>query len=205
MSLWAAVPHYVQLAPSPPAAKALCERLAGVLGTEIDVSELDEASREYVDQVSQAVATDAETASYVEDLEHRADSLDWLDESDALPSGDALAAEIPRFLREREDNGDAARVRRARLSGVFDVRGDARRFRRLDAPRLRRLRPPVSPSRCGRGSRLRAPACACAAAGADFRAVSFGAGGSSASAFAISEIVPSSSRAGRAASLARGV
>ena len=106
VSLWAAVPHYVQLAPSPPAAKALCERLAGVLGTEIDVSELDEASREYVDQVSQAVATDAETASYVEDLEHRADSLDWLDESDALPSGDALAAEITRFLREREDNGD---------------------------------------------------------------------------------------------------
>ena len=32
VSLWAAVPHYVQLAPSPPAAKALCERLAGVLG-----------------------------------------------------------------------------------------------------------------------------------------------------------------------------
>ena len=31
VSLWAAVPHYVQLAPSPPGAKALCERLAGVL------------------------------------------------------------------------------------------------------------------------------------------------------------------------------
>jgi proteasome assembly chaperone (PAC2) family protein len=106
VSLWAAVPHYVQLAPSPPAAKALCERLGGVLSAEIDVAELDEASREYVDQVSQAVATDADTASYVEDLERRADSLDWLEESDDLPSGDALAAEITRFLREREDNGD---------------------------------------------------------------------------------------------------
>jgi len=106
VSLWAAVPHYVQLAPSPPAAKALCERLGGVLGTEIDVDELDEASREYVDQVSQAVATDADTASYVEELERRADSLDWLEESDDLPSGDALAAEITRFLREREADGD---------------------------------------------------------------------------------------------------
>jgi proteasome assembly chaperone (PAC2) family protein len=106
VSLWAAVPHYVQLAPSPPAAKALCERLGGVLGTEIDVSELDEASREYVDQVSQAVATDADTASYVEELEHRADSLDWLEEAEDLPSGDALAAEITRFLREREADGD---------------------------------------------------------------------------------------------------
>ena len=76
VSLWAAVPHYVQLAPSPPAAKALCERLAGVLSTEIDVSELDEAADEYVEQVSQAVATDADTASYVEELERRADSLD---------------------------------------------------------------------------------------------------------------------------------
>src|SRR6478735_1837832 len=54
VSLWAAVPHYVQLAPSPPAAKALCERLGGVLSTEIDVSELEEASDEYVEQVSQA-------------------------------------------------------------------------------------------------------------------------------------------------------
>jgi len=107
VSLWAAVPHYVQLAPSPPAAKALCERLGGVLGTDIEVGELEEAAEEYVDQVSQAVATDADTANYVEELERRADSLDWLEESEDLPSGDALAAEITRFLREREANGDS--------------------------------------------------------------------------------------------------
>ena len=107
VSLWAAVPHYVQLAPSPPAAKALCERLAGVLAIDIDVSELDEAAEEYVDQVSQAVATDSDTAGYVEELERRADSLGWLEESGDLPSGDALAAEIARFLRDREANDDA--------------------------------------------------------------------------------------------------
>jgi proteasome assembly chaperone (PAC2) family protein len=107
VSLWAAVPHYVQLAPSPPAAKALCERLAGVLSTEIDVTELDEASDEYVDQVSQAVATDADTASYVEELERRSDSLELLEESEDIPSGDALAAEISRYLREREADDDA--------------------------------------------------------------------------------------------------
>jgi hypothetical protein len=56
--------------------------------------------------VSQAVATDSDTAAYVEELEHRADSLDWLEESGGLPSGDALAAEITRFLRDRETNGD---------------------------------------------------------------------------------------------------
>src|SRR5918997_2764534 len=37
VSLWAAVPHYVSLAPSPRAAKALCERLSGLLGVQVDV------------------------------------------------------------------------------------------------------------------------------------------------------------------------
>lgn len=107
VSLWAAVPHYVSLAPSPRAARALCERLADVLGTEIDVAELAEAEEAYVEQVSQAVASDADTAAYVEELEERADSLGWLEESGGLPPGEALAKEIARFLRERERNGDA--------------------------------------------------------------------------------------------------
>ncbi len=105
VSLWAAVPHYVSLAPSPRAARALCDRLATVLGISIDVGELADAEESYVDQVSQAVASDSETAAYVEELEQRADSLDWLEESGSLPSGEALAAEIARFLRERERNG----------------------------------------------------------------------------------------------------
>jgi proteasome assembly chaperone (PAC2) family protein len=104
VSLWAAVPHYVSLAPSPKAARALCERLASILEVDIDVEELAEAEHEYVEQVSQAVASDADTASYVEELEQRADSLDLLEESGGLPSGDALAAEIARYLRERESD-----------------------------------------------------------------------------------------------------
>jgi proteasome assembly chaperone (PAC2) family protein len=107
VSLWAAVPHYVSLAPSPKAARALCERLAGILEVDIDVEELAEAEQEYVEQVSQAVASDADTASYVEELEQRADSLDLLEESGGLPSGDALAAEIARYLRERESDEEA--------------------------------------------------------------------------------------------------
>jgi proteasome assembly chaperone (PAC2) family protein len=99
VSLWAAVPHYVSLAPSPRAALALCLRLGDILGTTIDVGELEEASERYSEQVSEAVASDDETAAYVEELESRAELLD--DEQD-LPSGDSLAAELTRFLRERE-------------------------------------------------------------------------------------------------------
>lgn len=106
-SLWAAVPHYVSLAPSPRAALALCERLGDILGVDIDVGELQEAAEGYAEQVSRAVAADADTQAYVEDLERRADEFDEED----IPSGEALAAELTRFLRERDrENGppDAA-------------------------------------------------------------------------------------------------
>jgi predicted ATP-grasp superfamily ATP-dependent carboligase len=104
VSLWAAVPHYVSLTPSPRAALALCEGLSDLLGTQIETDELDEAAAAYADQVSEAVSSDPETAAYVEELERRADSL--AEEAD-LPSGEALAAELTRFLRDRErGNGE---------------------------------------------------------------------------------------------------
>src|SRR5919202_5299610 len=53
-SLWAAVPHYVSLAPSPVAALALVDRLAKLLGVEIDATELAEAAETYKSQVSEA-------------------------------------------------------------------------------------------------------------------------------------------------------
>jgi predicted ATP-grasp superfamily ATP-dependent carboligase len=110
VSLWAAVPHYVSLTPSPKGALALCERLGALIGVEVDADELEEAAQNYEEQVSEAVATDEETASYVDELERRADQLE---ETTDLPSGDALAAELTRFLRERAQNGggeeDAAR------------------------------------------------------------------------------------------------
>ncbi len=101
VSLWAAVPHYVSLAPSPVAALALCRRVGELLKVSVDVTELEEAAERYREQVSEAVASDSDTAAYVEELERRADEL-----GPELPSGDALAAELTRFLREREANGD---------------------------------------------------------------------------------------------------
>jgi proteasome assembly chaperone (PAC2) family protein len=103
VSLWAAVPHYVSLAPSPRAALALCRRFGELIGTDIDVAELEQAGEEYSEQVTEAVASDAETAAYVEELERRVDLMEAAEE---LPSGESLAAELTRFLREREQNGD---------------------------------------------------------------------------------------------------
>ena len=103
VSLWAAVPHYVSLAPSPRAALALVRRLGELLRVDIELDDLEQASEEYSEQVSEAVSTDAETASYVEELERRVDMLEAAEE---LPSGESLAAELTRYLREREEQDD---------------------------------------------------------------------------------------------------
>jgi predicted ATP-grasp superfamily ATP-dependent carboligase len=102
-SLWAAVPHYASLAASPKAALALCERLAGLLGTQFELADLERASAAYERQVSEAVASDEETEAYVRDLEQRRDALG--EELD-VPSGETLAAELTRFLREHEARQD---------------------------------------------------------------------------------------------------
>src|SRR3954454_19600860 len=100
LSLWAAVPHYVSLAPSPRAALALVSRFSELMSLDVDIDDLETAADEYSEQVSEAVSTDAETASYVEELERR---VDLLSAEEELPSGDSLAAELTRFLRERDE------------------------------------------------------------------------------------------------------
>jgi predicted ATP-grasp superfamily ATP-dependent carboligase len=103
LSLWAAVPHYVSLAPSPRAALALVRRFGELMKIDVDIAELEQAADEYSEQVSEAVSADADTAAYVEELERR---VDMLSAEDDLPSGDTLAAELTRFLREREEQDD---------------------------------------------------------------------------------------------------
>lgn len=99
-SLWAAVPHYVSLAASPKAALALCRRLGELLGASLELGDLERASEAYELQVSAAVAQDEETEAYVRELEARRDTLG--EELD-VPSGDSLAAELTRFLKEHEE------------------------------------------------------------------------------------------------------
>jgi proteasome assembly chaperone (PAC2) family protein len=98
-SLWAAVPHYASLAASPKAALALARRFTELVGTSVDLADLERAAEAYERQVSEAVSQDEETEAYVQELERRRDTLG--DELD-IPSGDALAAELTRFLREHE-------------------------------------------------------------------------------------------------------
>src|SRR5438309_6497065 len=75
VSLWAAVPHYVSLAPSPRAALSLVRRFGELLGAPVDAGELEEAVETYSEQVTEAVSADPDTQAYVEQLEQRGAEL----------------------------------------------------------------------------------------------------------------------------------
>ncbi|HXR28270.1 MAG TPA: PAC2 family protein [Solirubrobacteraceae bacterium] len=99
-SLWAAVPHYVAAASNPKAALALLRRVEGLIGVSVDVSELESAAGDYERQVGLAVQSDPEIQAFVERLELAADS-EGEDSPAEVPSGDILAREFQRFLRQR--------------------------------------------------------------------------------------------------------
>ena len=100
VSFWASVPHSLPSVPSAPAALALMQSLSNLLGTSFDTAHLESSSEDYQRQVSVAVAQDSDLASYVRTLEERYDAQTESGERN-LPSGDELAKELERFLREK--------------------------------------------------------------------------------------------------------
>src|ERR1700760_2561120 len=101
-SLWAAVPHYIAATPNPKAALALVRKLEGLVGIAVDASELESASADYDRQVNVAVQSDPDVQAFVERLEQAAgDDAD--DPSGPLPSGESIARDLQRFLRQRGD------------------------------------------------------------------------------------------------------
>jgi proteasome assembly chaperone (PAC2) family protein len=100
-SLWAAVPHYVAAAPNPKAALALVRKLETLVGVTVDAGELESAAADYERQVSLAVQSDPDVQAFVERLEQVAEEEAPSMDPDELPSGDVLAREFQRFLRQR--------------------------------------------------------------------------------------------------------
>lgn len=99
-SLWAAVPHYAAAVPNPKAALALLRRLEGMIGFAVEASELEAAAGAFETQVSQAVAANPEIKEMVERLEEQQDEVAGFTQED-VPSGDAIARDFQRFLRQR--------------------------------------------------------------------------------------------------------
>ena len=100
-SLWASVPHYVAAAPNPKAALALVRKIESLVGVSVDASELEDAAADYERQVGLAVQSDPDIQAFVERLERAAESEQVSLSAEDLPSGDLLAREFQRFLRQR--------------------------------------------------------------------------------------------------------
>ncbi|MGH9031259.1 MAG: PAC2 family protein [Acidimicrobiia bacterium] len=91
LGLWAQVPHYVSGNPSPPAIRALLARLRDVAGVQTELGELDAQVDDWVERVESGLAERPDVAELVQAIEAGADEL---------PTGDELASEIERFLRD---------------------------------------------------------------------------------------------------------
>jgi proteasome assembly chaperone (PAC2) family protein len=99
-SLWAAVPHYIAATPNPKASLALVRKLEGLVGVAVDASELESAAAEYERQVNTAVQSDPDVQAFIEHLEQAVGSDDSVDPG-PLPSGETIARDLQRFLRQR--------------------------------------------------------------------------------------------------------
>jgi predicted ATP-grasp superfamily ATP-dependent carboligase len=100
-SLWAAVPHYLPGGPNPKAARALVEKVSALAGLAVDTEPLVRAGETWEAQITATIEENAELAAYVKQLEAAASEREGLE----IPTGEALAAELERFLREQRGEG----------------------------------------------------------------------------------------------------
>ena len=107
VSIWAAVPHYLPPAPNPKAALALVGRLSDLLDLPVDTSTLVRAATGWEEGIRRLVAESEELTEYLQRLEAAAEETESEPEQE-VPSGDAIAAEVERFLREQGDEGEGS-------------------------------------------------------------------------------------------------
>jgi proteasome assembly chaperone (PAC2) family protein len=103
VSLWAPVPHYIAAPPNPPATLGLLQRLGSLLGVRLDLDRLADGVGAWRHRVDEVAGDDDDVRAYVRKLEERydAEAQDGASWGERLPSGEELANELERFLREQ--------------------------------------------------------------------------------------------------------
>jgi predicted ATP-grasp superfamily ATP-dependent carboligase len=103
VGLWARVPHYLAATPYPAAAAALIDGLASTAGLTLHSGDLHAEAAAARSRIDDLVANSAEHRSLIGQLEAQVDAEEPT-LAVTLPSGDELAAELERFLREQPEN-----------------------------------------------------------------------------------------------------
>ena len=99
VGLWAALPHYLHLAPNPWGAMALVEELGRLLPVAVDTSGLAGQTQAFDAAVTDLLDENPELTGYVERLEADADEADDPPGLADLPP-EELVAEVERYLRD---------------------------------------------------------------------------------------------------------
>jgi len=106
IGLWARVPHYAAGMPYPDASIQLLDGLARVTGVKVDAPDLREAAGETHRRLDELASNSAQHRTLIRQLEAQFDAevenqsavaAGWAN----LPSGDELAAELEKFLRDQ--------------------------------------------------------------------------------------------------------
>ena len=102
-SLWANVPHYISGIENPMATLALVRRVLPLLGATLDLTDLEDAVKQFDRNLTEIVRQNAKIASYIKKLES-SDAEEPAAEprqGSDLPPAAELVAEIEQFLRQQ--------------------------------------------------------------------------------------------------------
>lgn len=102
LTLWTAVSHYVGGEPNPRAARNLLEKVGELLEVSLDLKGLRQAEQQWESRINAVVEADDDLSTYVRRLE---DAFSEQELPGRMASGDELAAEFERFLRDQRGNG----------------------------------------------------------------------------------------------------
>jgi predicted ATP-grasp superfamily ATP-dependent carboligase len=103
VTLWARVPHYVAAMAFPEASAALVEGIGSIAGLRFDSSQLRRAADASRRQVDEVIASNRDHLEMVHKLEQNVDASEGNPLGiETLPSGDELAAELEKFLRDED-------------------------------------------------------------------------------------------------------
>jgi proteasome assembly chaperone (PAC2) family protein len=102
-SLWANVPHYISGIENPKATRALVQRVLTLINVQADLTDLDEAAKQFDQNLAEIVSQNAKIKSYVTKLESKASEEDEpaTPPPSDLPPASQLVDEIEQFMRQQ--------------------------------------------------------------------------------------------------------
>ncbi len=105
-SLWAIVPHYLNVGPNPNAAISLVKAIDRGFHTSTPLSGLEERGDEFAHQVQEAMEQSDEAVSYIHSLEEQYDTAVSVQADEGeLPTSDELLGDLEKFLRQQREDG----------------------------------------------------------------------------------------------------